>query len=42
VVWPEPFARKVVDQFRHAIDTGEPYSAPITFGRQADGGPVKA
>lgn len=36
IIWPEAFAREVVDLFRHTLKTGESYHSPSTIERRND------
>lgn len=38
LIWPEPFATTAIAQFRHTLETGEPYHAPATRERRSDTG----
>jgi PAS domain S-box-containing protein len=38
LIWPEPFASAAIAQFRHTLETGDPYYAPATRERRQDSG----
>jgi len=35
-VWPDPFARDILERFHHTLETGEPYTAPDTTQHRVD------
>ncbi|MCM2374298.1 PAS domain S-box protein [Aporhodopirellula aestuarii] len=35
-IWPEPFATEAIERFRHTLETGEPYTAPLLIEERAD------
>jgi PAS domain S-box-containing protein len=36
IIWPEPFASAAIAQFRHTLETGEPFHSSDTRERRAD------
>lgn len=36
ILWPEEFAQKVIDQFKHTLATGEPYNGPTIIETRHD------
>ena len=36
IIWPEPLASRVIEIFRHTLQTGEPYVAPSLTERRRD------
>ncbi|MDA8743563.1 PAS domain S-box protein [Rubripirellula amarantea] len=35
-IWPQAFATEAIKRFRHTLETGEPYTAPLLIERRAD------
>jgi PAS domain S-box-containing protein len=35
-IWPEPFATEAINHFRHTLETGEPYTAPLLVEERLD------